>query len=79
MKLKSGIDMMLQSIVLMEIAKHLIILLEYFITAATSMPPTPFKNINRYIFSEFNDLRSGKGRSDRGEIKMFNLNALAHH
>ena len=32
------------------------------------------ENINRYIFSEFNDLRSGKGRSDRGEIKMFNLN-----
>lgn len=32
------------------------------------------ENINRYIFSEFNDLRSGKGRSDKGEIKMFNLN-----
>ncbi len=32
------------------------------------------KSSNRYIFSEFNDLRSGKGRSNSGEVKMFNLN-----
>jgi len=36
------------------------------------------KKMDRYIFSEFNDSRSGKGRSDSGEIKMFNLSEEYH-